>query len=72
MNMERNDEARSELGKFFYSLAKATFTTMVLGSLASIFGVIENNYVLSLIAMILGIALTAILAFMGNYILRRK
>lgn len=70
--MEKNDEARSELGKFFYSLAKATFTTMVLGSLASIFGVIKNNYLLSLIAMLLGIAFTAILAFMGNYILRRR
>lgn len=70
--MEKNDEARSELGKFFYSLEKATFTTMVLGSLASIFGVIKNNYLLSLIAMLLGIAFTAILAFMGNYILRRK
>lgn len=70
--MERKRESQRELAKFLYDLAKTTFATMVLGSLASIFGVIKNNYLLSLIAMLLGIAFTAILAFMGNYILRRK
>lgn len=64
--MERKRESQRELAKFLYDLAKTTFVTMVVGSLVSLAGLTNGNYVLYILSMIIGVTLVTILACTAN------
>nr|DAW60614.1 MAG TPA: hypothetical protein [Caudoviricetes sp.] len=64
--MERKRESQRELAKFLYDLAKTTFATMVVGSLVSLAGLTNGNYVLYILSMIIGVTLVTILACTAN------
>ena len=56
---------RTELGKFFYDLAKTTFAVMVVGNVVGIFG--EEQDTGKIVTMVvLGIVSTALLALIGD------
>ena len=57
---DKEKSSRENLGKFFYDLAKATFTIMVLTNVVALFKV--ENYILSAILLVVGISATIILA----------
>lgn len=63
--------ARESLGKFFYDLAKATFIAMVLGNMATIFGIAGNNSN-PILSLSTGILSTIGFAYMGNKTLKFK
>ena len=57
---DKEKSSRENLGKFFYDLAKATFTIMVLTSVVALFK--GENYILAAILLVVGISATIILA----------
>ena len=57
---EKEKSSRENLGKFFYDLAKATFTIMVLTNVVALFK--GENYILAAILLVVGISATIILA----------
>ncbi len=65
---EKNKVRRETLGKFFYDLAKTTFAVMVLGSMATAFGLGKVNVTL-LLSILTGTSLTWTFAKIGNNIL---
>ena len=66
---ERDKTSRETLGKFFYDLAKTTFTIMVLGNVATVFMDNINPWMVSLM-IVLGLFITFLFAYTGNKILR--
>lgn len=66
---EKQKVSRETTGKFFYDLAKASFTTMVIGSMASFF---SDSIVFwkPICLLCSGIFLTVFLALIGNKILK--
>ena len=68
---ERDKTSRETLGKFFYDLAKTTFTIMVIGNLATVFVGEVNPYMISLM-ILLGLFITFLFAYTGNKILKSR
>ena len=68
---EKEKNAREQLGKFFYDLAKMTFGVMVLENSAAVFGLTEFS-VSSLVVLAAGSFSTVGLAYMGNKVLKNK
>lgn len=66
---EKERSSRENLGKFFYDLAKATFTIMVLTNTVALFT--AANYILAAILIFVGLASTAILARIGYSIIKK-
>lgn len=67
---EKEKISRETMGKFFYDLAKAVFTAMVIGAIVSFFTLdTKQSYVV--IMLVIGLAFTAVLAIIGNYILKK-
>lgn len=48
---ENEKSARESLSKFFYDIAKATFIAMVLGNMATVFGVAEYSGITILLSV---------------------
>lgn len=57
---EKERSSRESLGKFFYDLAKATFTIMVLTNVLTL--VTTDNYKYASVIFVIGVISTAILA----------
>lgn len=57
---EKERSSRENLGKFFYDLAKATFTIMVLTNALAL--VTTDNYKFATVIFVIGIVSTAVLA----------
>ena len=57
---EKEKSSRENLGKFFYDLAKATFTIMVLTNLRAL--VTTDNYLFAIAILVIGIVSTIALA----------
>lgn len=57
---EKEKSSRENLGKFFYDLAKATFTIMVLTNLLAL--VTTDNYLFAIAILVIGIVSTIALA----------
>ena len=57
---DKEKSSRENLWKFFYDLAKATFTIMVLTNVVALFK--GENYILAAILLVVGISATIILA----------
>ena len=66
---EKQRTRRTELGKFFYDLAKTTFAVMVVGNAVGIFG--EEQEAWKIITVVItGIYLTFGFAYTANKILK--
>lgn len=66
---EKEKASRETLGKFFYDLAKATFTVMVLTNAIALFT--TDDYIFSSIMFVIGITATSVLARIGYLIFKR-
>ena len=62
---------RESVVKYFFDMSKSTFTVMVLGGLAALFGIVETNLVDSYWAIFWGVFLTVILFVIGLLISKR-
>ncbi len=68
---ERDKLSRENLGKFFYDLARTSFTAMVVGSAVSFFTESlssDNSYYL----LAIGVCSTLIFAYAGYFIIKKK
>lgn len=61
--------SRENLGKFFYDLAKASFTTMVITNVVTMF--ISENYILAIILFFVGVIATTVFARIGYKIIKK-
>lgn len=68
---EKQKVSRQETGKLFYDLCKATFTVTVLGNLAPLLGLGTANWTEVIGFLLLGIALTIGLFYIGFKILNK-
>ena len=71
---EENEKAkfvRESVVKYFFDMSKSTFTVMVLGGMAALFGIVETNQVDSYWAIFWGVFLTVILFVIGLFISKR-
>lgn len=68
---EKQKVSRQETGKLFYDLCKATFTVTVLGNLAPLLGLGTANWTEVIWFLLLGIALTIGLFYIGFKILNK-
>ena len=68
---EKQKVSRQETGKLFYDLFKATFTVTVLGNLAPLLGLGTTSWTEVIWFLLLGLALTIGLFFIGFKILNR-
>ena len=68
---ENEKSARESLSKFFYDIAKATFIAMVLGNMATVFGVAEYSGI-TILALVTGVLSTAGFVYVGNKTLKIK
>lgn len=66
---EKEKLSRETMGKFFYDLAKASFTTMVIGAMMTFF---TDPVIIwkTVFLLVIGLALTVFLAFLGAKILK--
>ena len=68
---EKEKFVRESVVKYFFDMSKSTFTVMVLGGLAALFGIDETNLVVSYWAIFWGVFLTVILFVIGLLISKR-
>ncbi len=70
-NQEREKSIREAISKFFFDLAKTTFTAMVIGGAVALITGMEKTFPY---AVLLGVGLvsTILLAKIGYYILKNK
>lgn len=66
---ENDKMSRENLGKFFYDLAKASFTTMVITNVVTMF--ISENYILAIVLFFVGIIATTVFARIGYKIIKK-
>ena len=66
---EKERSSRESLGKFFYDLAKATFTIMVLTNVLTL--VTTDNYKYASVIFVIGVISTAILARIAYAIIKK-
>lgn len=66
---EKDKMSRENLGKFFYDLAKASFTTMVITNVVTMF--ISENYILAIILFFVGVIATTVFARIGYKIIKK-
>ena len=68
---EKEKFVRESFVKYFFDMSKATFTVMVFGGMATLFGIVETNLVDSYWAIFWGVFLTVILFVIGLLISKR-
>lgn len=66
---EKERSSRENLGKFFYDLAKATFTIMVLTNTVTI--LTSDNYKLAAVMFLWGMPATIVLARVGYLTIKK-
>lgn len=62
---------RETIVKYFFDMSKSTYTIMVLGGLAALFGIVKTDQGDSLWAILLGLVLALVLAIIGFVISKR-
>ena len=67
---EKERSSRESLGKFFYDLAKTSFTAMVAADVVSIF-LTETDGTMLAMLLAVGIFVTAVFAYLGYYIIKK-
>ena len=68
---EKEKFTKETVVKYFFDMSKSTFTVMVLGGMAALFGIVETNQVDSYWAIFWGVFLTVILFVIGLLISKR-
>lgn len=66
---DREKMRREIVGKFFFDLAKTTYTVVVLGNLAPLFGLAGEFSWLNVLLLLVGSIVTWIFAFIGNRVI---
>lgn len=68
---EREKSRREALGKFLYNLAQTCFTAMVVGAVVTFFlSKVKTQIFIGLFG--LGVVCTVAIAYVANYILKKK
>ena len=62
---------RETTTKYFFDMSRPTYTIMVLGGLAALFGIVKTDQEGTLSAVLLGVCLTVILAIIG-FVISKK
>ena len=68
---EKEKFTKETVVKYFFDMSKSTFTVMVLGGMAALFGIVETDQVDSYWAIFWGVFLTVILFVIGLLISKR-
>ena len=68
---EKEKYTKETVVKYFFDMSKSTFTVMVLGGMAALFGIVQTNQEDSYWAIFWGIFLTVILFIIGLLISKR-
>ena len=68
---EKAKFVRETVVKYFFDMSKSTFTVMVLGGMAALFGIVETNESGTISAILLGVVLSAVLSIIGYVISKR-
>lgn len=68
---EKEKFTKETVVKYFFDMSKSTFTVMVLGGMAALFGIVQTNQEDSYWAIFWGIFLTVILFIIGLLISKR-
>ena len=68
---EKAKFVRETIVKYFFDISKSTYTIMVLGGLAALFGIVETNESGTISAILLGVVLSAVLSIIGYVISKR-
>ena len=68
---EKAKFVRETIVKYFFDMSKSTFTVMVLGGMAALFGIVQTNQEDSYWAIFWGVFLTVILFIIGLLISKR-
>lgn len=69
---EKEKFTRETLSKYFFDMSKSTYTIMVLGGLAALFGIVQSNKEDTVMAILLGLVLTVVLFVLGFIISKKK
>ena len=68
---EKEKFTKETVVKYFFDMSKSTFTVMVLGGMAALFGLVQTNQGDSYWAIFWGVFLTVILFIIGLLISKR-
>lgn len=68
---EKAKFVRETVTKYFFDMSKSTYTIMVLGGLAAVFGIVTSDQEETLSAIFIGVCLTVVLAIIGFLISRK-
>lgn len=68
---EKEKFTKETVVKYFFDMSKSTYTIMVLGGLAALFGIVQTNQEDSYWAIFWGVFLTVILFIIGLLISKR-
>ena len=68
---EKAKFVRETIVKYFFDMSKSTYTIVVLGGLAALFGIVETNESGTISAILLGVVLSAVLSIIGYVISKR-
>ena len=69
---EKEKFTRETLSKYFFDMSRSTYTIMVLGGLAALFGIVQSNQEDTVTAILLGVVLTVVLFILGFIISKKK
>ena len=62
---------RESVVKYFFDMSKSTYTIMVLGGLAALFGIVKTDEGGTISAILLGVVLSTVLSVIGYIISKR-
>lgn len=68
---EKEKFTKETVVKYFFDMSKSTFTVMVLGGMAALFGIVQTNQEDSYWTIFWGVFLTVILFIIGLLISKR-
>lgn len=68
---EKAKFVRETIVKYFFDMSRSTYTIMVLGGLAALFGIVQTDQNDSYLAIFWGVFLTVLLAIIGIIISKR-
>ena len=68
---EKDKFVRETVTKYFFDMSKSTYTIMVLGGLAAIFGIVKTDQEGTFSAILIGGCLTVVLASIGLLISKK-
>ena len=68
---EKEKFTKETVVKYFFDMSKSTYTIMVLGGLATLFGIVKTDEGGTISAILLGVVLSTVLSVIGYIISKR-